>query len=223
MEIRDGKLLFEYFESTLHDPMKDATASARKLLLIVSLMGFAVSWGGVLPEKITVLGIQLQSTDQKWLLTLVASVVLYSLIRFSLLALTDLTTWELNRVRSIHKELDRREQGCRTPGGDEGEPPEIGDFLTREQVEGLLGGTVSIESVNRGLRLKHIEEVRRLLKESRRSRFVLKATVPISITRSIFELMLPIVIGLAAFGSLFWKIGTITAAAEVATVSRNFF
>jgi hypothetical protein len=71
-------------EILLQDPLSKVTRQERSRLLVVSLIGTLVAKAGIVPTKISALGIELSSANQKMFLHSLSAVVLYFLIAFAL-------------------------------------------------------------------------------------------------------------------------------------------
>jgi hypothetical protein len=73
-------------ELSLRDPLSDVTRKERRLLLGMSVIGIAVVKTGLLPEKISALGIDFSETNQKSLLIVFSLVTIYFLAAFMIYA-----------------------------------------------------------------------------------------------------------------------------------------
>jgi len=113
----------------LGDPLNEVTRQERKTLLGIAIVGVAIAKTGLVPAKISALGIEFNETDQRSLLIVIAAVILYFLIAFVVYASTDFLKWriayyeahrehlrerihrdedELNRHFEVEEELHRR-------------------------------------------------------------------------------------------------------------------
>lgn len=88
------------------DPLSPVTRRERQFLLLVSLMGLAVAKGGLIPEKITALGIDLSATQQKNLLFLISLAMIYFLVAFLLYGFSDYTALQGRRRQLDMERLD---------------------------------------------------------------------------------------------------------------------
>jgi len=77
----------------LHDPLSEVTRKERRMLLGISMLGVAIAKTGLVPSKISALGIEFAESDQKALLTLLATIVLYFLAAFTVYAWSDFLAW----------------------------------------------------------------------------------------------------------------------------------
>jgi hypothetical protein len=83
----------------LINPFSDITRRARKFLLLVTLIGFAITWAGLVPNKITAFDIELSTSDQDAILILNMITLLYFIITFWLYTNTDLVRyWIVKRA-----------------------------------------------------------------------------------------------------------------------------
>ena len=64
------------------DPLSEMTRKERRYLLVTSLISMAITWGGIIPEKISAFGIQLSSIEQRRLLLLICGIIVYFLAGF---------------------------------------------------------------------------------------------------------------------------------------------
>lgn len=77
----------------LADPLSEVTRKERRMLLGVSMLGITLVYMGIIPKKITALGIEFAETNQQSLLTIYAIVVLYFVVAFLIYAITDFLSW----------------------------------------------------------------------------------------------------------------------------------
>ncbi len=77
----------------LSDPLSEQTRKERRLLLIVSLLSLAMTKAGLVPQKISALGIESQLVNQHALLLLVLLIVGYSIFAFTIYAASDFIAW----------------------------------------------------------------------------------------------------------------------------------
>lgn len=101
----------------LRDPLSKETRSERRTLLGASAIGIVIVKTGLVPSKISALGIDFNQADQRSLLLAIAGVVLYFLIAFLIYAGSDFLVWRIafrDAIRSIlinnrEKEIKRIE------------------------------------------------------------------------------------------------------------------
>lgn len=84
------------FEHTrLRDALSNVTRRERQFLLGISLLGIALIKAGLVPSKISGLGIEFQSANQQALLWIVAIVIGYFLVAFVIYAASDYLAWRI--------------------------------------------------------------------------------------------------------------------------------
>ena len=77
----------------LRDQLSKETRTERRTLLGVSAIGIVIVKTGLVPAKISALGIEFNQTDQRSLLLAVAAVTIYFLIAFLIYAASDFLLW----------------------------------------------------------------------------------------------------------------------------------
>jgi hypothetical protein len=77
----------------LGDPLAEVTRRERRMLLGVSLLGVVLVKTGLIPTKISALGVEFDKTDQQALLNILAFVTLYFLVAFVIYATSDFLAW----------------------------------------------------------------------------------------------------------------------------------
>ena len=77
-------------EPSITDPLSEVTRGERKALLTSCVVGLAISVGGLVPEKVETFGIEVSATQEQNLLQILAGVITYYLIGFSIYAWSDL-------------------------------------------------------------------------------------------------------------------------------------
>jgi hypothetical protein len=102
-----SKLRSEYVQ--LRDPLSDVTRRERRALLGVSAIGIVIAKTGLVPSKISALGIEFTQADQRSLLLSVAAIISYFLIAFIVYAASDFLAWRLSYGWTlIDEELEKR-------------------------------------------------------------------------------------------------------------------
>jgi hypothetical protein len=82
-------------EIQLKDPLSQVTRNERRSLLGVSAIGIMIVKTGLIPSRISALGIEFSQTDQHSLLMAIAGVVLYFLLAFAIYSWSDLLAWKI--------------------------------------------------------------------------------------------------------------------------------
>lgn len=79
----------------LRDPLSEVTRKERRMLLSFSVVGVFVARAGLVPAKISALGIDFERTQQQTLLLLFALVVCYFVAAFVIYGFTDFLAWRI--------------------------------------------------------------------------------------------------------------------------------
>jgi len=97
-------------EIRLKDPLSDVTRKERRSLLGVSALGIVMVKTGLVPSKISALGIDFSPTDQKTILRAVAVVVGYFLVAFLVYAASDFFAWRYALRSAVREAVIKREE-----------------------------------------------------------------------------------------------------------------
>jgi len=96
----------------LAEPLREATRKLRRAVLGLSALVVAAVWAGLLPQRISVLGIDFTSLESSKLLALTAILLLFFLFEFTIYALSDLQTFLLQLEESekgwLYEQMKRR-------------------------------------------------------------------------------------------------------------------
>lgn len=98
----------EFSEVRLKDPLSDVTRKERRSLLVASVIGITIVKAGLIPSKISALGIEFVQTDKRLLLIGLGVVILYFLTAFVIYALSDFIAWRLALMDSDRQALIMR-------------------------------------------------------------------------------------------------------------------
>ncbi|HEX8693240.1 MAG TPA: hypothetical protein VF746_12510 [Longimicrobium sp.] len=101
-------------DSALYSPLGEEVRKERRALLVASIIAIAIGASGIVPTRITTLGIEFSSGDRIILLRIVALVILYLTFAFVLHAVLDGLDWHA-RYRA---EIERLEADLRSGAGD---------------------------------------------------------------------------------------------------------
>jgi len=82
-----------FFATVLRDPLSEVTRTERVYLLGTSVVGIAILKTGLIPTRITALGIEFERANQELFLLLLGLVVLYFLVAFVIYAASDFLAW----------------------------------------------------------------------------------------------------------------------------------
>ena len=80
---------------SLRDPLSQVTRAERRMLLGISALSIFVTSTGLIPTKISALGVDFGQSDQRALLIVLALVVAYFLVAFVVYGLTDYLSWRV--------------------------------------------------------------------------------------------------------------------------------
>src|SRR5260221_1629280 len=89
----------------LDDPLKDVTRKERKMLLGISVLAIVLVKTGLVPTKISALGVEFSETHQQALLLIVSLVDIYFLFAFVIYATTDFFVWRKALVKASRDEI----------------------------------------------------------------------------------------------------------------------
>jgi len=84
----------QYFMK-INDPLSEVTRKERRALLGVSALGMAMSATGLIPTKISALGIEFPPAEQASFVWAIMGVILFYLIAFMVYAWSDYITWKI--------------------------------------------------------------------------------------------------------------------------------
>lgn len=133
-------------EIALRDPLSEVTRKKRSHLLITSVIGITMVKTGLVPQKISALGVEFSSVNRNTLLYLVALIVVYFFSTFIIYSAADFIAWRLS-IHMSWKDLFRRRKI-----GNKAKPSESGQ-ATKEHFWGsrILAGLATPVSVIRAL------------------------------------------------------------------------
>jgi hypothetical protein len=95
-------------EIAIRDPLCEVTRKERRLLLGVSIIGIAQAKTGLVPQKISSLGIEFTTINQKYFLYVVAIVIAYFLVAFMIYSASDFIVWRLAFRSAWRESLSKR-------------------------------------------------------------------------------------------------------------------
>jgi hypothetical protein len=79
----------------LKDPLSQVTRAERRMLLGISALSIFVTSTGLIPTRVSALGVDFGQSDQRALLLVLALVVGYFLVAFIVYGLTDYLSWRI--------------------------------------------------------------------------------------------------------------------------------
>ena len=116
-------------EGTLGDPLTELTRKERRSLLGVGILGVAIAKTGIVPTKISALGIEFTKTDQQSLLFIIGLVVAYFFFAFVIYAWSDYLRFQRKFCELRQQQQQGRQRADASPGmkalSDEGESKEF--------------------------------------------------------------------------------------------------
>jgi hypothetical protein len=155
--------------SLVKDPLSDVTRKERRTLLGVSALGIIMVKAGLVPQKISTLGIDFQEIDKSLLLKSIAAVVAYFLVAFLIYALSDFIAWRIAYRKAVRD-------------------------LIKTSSKDMKDIDAAVEET-----LANLDKIQGLGWEQR---FLSFSTGPVSILRSLFEFVVPLIIAIYAIVSL---------------------
>jgi len=93
----------------LSDPLSEVARKERRFLLGTSLVGITLAKTGLIPTRISALGVECTNADRNGLLWVLACVILYALLAFLLYAVSDFMAWQVSRRLARRKDFVNRE------------------------------------------------------------------------------------------------------------------
>jgi hypothetical protein len=84
-------------ERDIADPLSPVTRTERQWLLLSNVVLFAIVYGGLVPSKISAMGIEITKTNRRVLIGILEVVAIYFLTGFVLYAKADWQAWQRNR------------------------------------------------------------------------------------------------------------------------------
>jgi len=100
-------------EIALGESLSEVTRHERRALLGVSILGITIVQTGLVPSKISALGVEFSKADQKAVMGILAVVVGYFLVAFAIYAIADFVTWRARRRDAHQRSLDAKWQRAR--------------------------------------------------------------------------------------------------------------
>ncbi|MBM4855601.1 hypothetical protein HYO47_22400 [Vibrio parahaemolyticus] len=147
-------------EKALVDPLSEVTRKERRMLLGLSMLGVFFAKTGIVPSKISTLGIELAATEQSSFFYVLAAMLVY--FAFALYAFSDFIVWKKAVIES--------------------DVSEYKNYVIERETEHQQNPIDEEVSSSR-------------LMLYRKNRVWLSAKKPVSLARSFFEFILPIIVG----------------------------
>lgn len=124
----------------LKPPLRERTLAERKYLLLSSAGALVVARGGLVPSKITFLGIEFSAAQATALMRIGAAVVVYFALTFAIYAFADWLVWRMEIQAS------RASQGLTYPEGVNPGGPEYDAYLL-QQIPAAVGFSTYVAAV----------------------------------------------------------------------------
>ena len=83
------------------DPLRQVTRHEKQALLAVSAISLVVAESGLVPSRISALGVEFDPADQRVFLVALAGLVAYFLLAFAIYAAQDFSVWRLAFFRAV--------------------------------------------------------------------------------------------------------------------------
>jgi hypothetical protein len=91
-----------YQQILLREPLSEDTRKERRNLLAISTIGIALVKTGLIPTKISALGIEFSQSNQRALLYILLAMIIYFFLTFAIYAISDvLNHWAQSHVSSM--------------------------------------------------------------------------------------------------------------------------
>lgn len=129
-------------EILLRDPLTEVTRKERRILLGTCAIAFTTARTGLVPSKISALGVDFTAGDQKSLLSIMALVITYFLIAFLTYAIADFVAWRV-AFHSAVRELAKSRLEERTDPAAEARARAIRDEMQALSGRSYLWGSMS--------------------------------------------------------------------------------
>jgi hypothetical protein len=153
----------------IRDPLSEVTRNERRFLLGVSIIAIALVRTGLVPSKISALGIEFSQTDQKSLLFVLALVTSYFVAAFLLYAGSDFVAWRLAFRAAVNEWVEQTKKRDE----DRARRIALGQEDSRHPVEAYS-------------------------ERFARSRIISRIARPTSFLRATFDFLLPLIVGIYA-------------------------
>jgi len=85
----------------LKDPLSEVTRRERRALLALSTLCYVIARVGLVPTKISALGIDFNHSDQKTLFRILAGILVYLIVAFVIYASADFIAWRIARAEVL--------------------------------------------------------------------------------------------------------------------------
>ena len=114
--------------------LRDVTRAERRILLGVSMLSVAVAHTGLIPSKISALGIEFERADQRALLVILVIIVVYFTLTFVIYAAADFLAWRSAHDEALLRHLQHEHAFVRIPDDPQDKPAERTQKKIRRQL-----------------------------------------------------------------------------------------
>ncbi|GAB3754198.1 hypothetical protein [Lysobacter olei] len=94
-------------ELSISDPLSDVTRKERRMLLGLDVLAIFVSTTGLVPTKISALGVEFGAADQRAFLYVFAAVLAYFVAAFLVYGVSDYLGWRIRHSRAWNTHVDK--------------------------------------------------------------------------------------------------------------------
>ena len=175
--------IFEADVVRIADPLSAHTRSVRKALLITSTLSLTVGLTGLIPTKISALGVEFSQVDRNSMVLLLCGVVGFMLISFVVTAASDFTAWRISYASKAWAEESSGYEASKR------------SFMEERNLSPDEKEELSMWETSQGNMWRNAGHVGRSI-------FVQKIVGVVSWSRFSVEFIAPLLIGIAALASL---------------------
>jgi hypothetical protein len=90
----------------LEDALRDITRKERRNLIGFAAMGLFIAQAGLVPSRISALGIDFDKADQRYFTVGIAFGIVYFTVAFTLYAWADFLAWRLREINAVNEAAD---------------------------------------------------------------------------------------------------------------------
>lgn len=154
-----------YQQVLLKDPLSEETRKERRNLLGVSTLGIVMVKSGLIPSKISALGIEFSQADQTVLLYALAVITIYFLLAFIFYALSDFMNYRVETyISGVKYQMNKIEQLDKVIASYKDQTKHLQESSSemKEIVGGLKEVNVGLKEVNKEMDA-HIQELKKAI------------------------------------------------------------
>ena len=154
-----------YQQVILKDPLSEETRKERRNLLAVSALGIVMVKSGLIPSKISALGIEFSQADQNVLLYALAIITIYFLLAFIFYALSDFMNYRIaTYVSGVKYQINKIEQLDKVIASYKDQTKKLQESSSeyKKVGGGLKEVNVGLKEVNKDMGV-HIQELKKAI------------------------------------------------------------